>query len=165
MKISIVALGLVFLPACSNELALDEGASSQGDVTVTAPASMRWEDAGLGTGEGIRATVVNNGSESYYATLGDAFLGAEEQSLLFTAEGGDSYFERLEGNEWVPAARAVMIEGLRTVVLRPNGSYTLLAYAMGDKATGTYRIRVVYFTTADRTVQAGEAFSRSIELK
>ncbi len=164
MKTLACCIGpLVALLGC-NGLPLEES-NHHVDIALSVPPTISWEDAHAGTGDGIRATVTVTGDRSYYATLGDGMLIDDEQSMLLAGEGGDAYVERLDGETWVPGQRPVWIEGLRTIVLRPAGTYTLLAYVMGDKAPGTYRIRVQVFSTADRSALAGEAVSNSFDLR
>ena len=136
------------------------------DIAVTTTASVyRWDDVANGAGLTIDATLSNNGTREYYARLGDGFNFAEEQSQLYVANGSDAYLERSESAEWVAAERATLIEGVGVVVLRPGGSYLLMAYVTGPRITGVFRLRVEYDRDADGAEAAGESVSNSFEIR
>jgi hypothetical protein len=158
-RISGALIGVALMADCS--LAVDDPtpATLHADVTVTTSANVyRWDD---GT---VDATLSNIGSQPYYARLGDAF-SAEEQDVLFAANGSDGYLERLDGGTWVSADRASLIEGVRFVVLNPNTTYVLQANLTGPNAPGTYRLRVDYFDSVDGGTKVGEAVSNQFVIR
>lgn len=106
----------------------------------------------------IRATLTNKSNNTYYAKLGDFFNSSIEQDYLTVAEGSDGYFEkRTSTNDWESMPRGILIEGVRSVVLRPSQEYYLdvglymfrLYVSDGNDATGEFRIRIDYYDQID----------------
>jgi hypothetical protein len=120
----------------------------QGTLTIqTEKTSYEWEDLSFG-GAGIVATVTNTGTSPVYARLGDAFNSAEEQDTLFAVTNSDGRVERQMGDSWLVMPGGLLVEGFKTVVLKPGTSYTLRAHLEGTRVTGTARIRVTWFASA-----------------
>ena len=54
-----------------------------------------------------------------------------------------------DGSTWSQAERALLVEGVRFIAIRPNQTYTLRSFSGGPKVTGTYRLRIDYQNTLD----------------
>jgi len=129
------------------------------DLTPVAPRALHiipvkgswtWDEVAGPTGTGIKANLTNSTERSFISTLGDKFNAATEQAQLFVAKGGSAALEwRDPAGEWLPSALVQLVEGVRPVLLRSNGYYTLTALLFGPRRTGLYRIRVDYFDAAD----------------
>lgn len=118
--------------------------SGNGLLNVTlSKSTFDWSEV-TSAGGGVVATISNNGSNTYYARLGDGYA-TMEQSVLYAASGSDGHVERnTGGNSWTPAELGTLIEGPALVIIRPGQSYTLRGYLTGTKVGGTYRLRIEY---------------------
>jgi hypothetical protein len=124
--------------------------AGDGFLTIrTERSEYTWAEVSL-TGAGIRATLVNHTDRSFYAKLGDAFNAAPEQERLHIAEGSHAFVEQwVSPSSWRSLDRAVLIEGVGTIVLRPHGTYTLHGYVLGPENAGTFQLKVQYFDHMD----------------
>lgn len=107
--------------------------------------SYSWSEISSG-GDGITATVTNNGSEPVYARMGDAFNAADEQEMIFAALGSDGAVQLQSGASWTSHPTAILFEGVKTIVLKPGVSYKLHAMLQAPQVAGTARIRIVWWT-------------------
>jgi hypothetical protein len=151
MRPSLVRLLLaVITTACADGAAvapsspLTTGALSiQLDKTSYTPS-----EASANGGEGIRGTIRNNDSRSYYTRLGDAFAAGEEQEQLYIAGFSDGALERETASaSWAAVQAPLLVEGVRFVILKPGRTYRFIANATGDVQPGNYRITVSYRST------------------
>jgi hypothetical protein len=115
----------------------------------------------------VTATVTNTGSDPVYARLGDAFNSADEQERIFAAIGSDGRVERQAGDSWLSVTGGILVEGVKTVVLMPGESYALDAIVGQPRFTGTARIRIAWFDSADDVGNATphEDFSNTFEIR
>lgn len=121
-----------------------------GFLTIqTEKSGYTWAEVSL-RGAGIRATLVNHTDRSFYARLGDGFNAALEQERLHIAEGSHAFVEQwVSPSSWRILERAVLIEGVGTIVLRPHGTYTLHGHVLGPENAGVFQLRVQYFDHMD----------------
>ncbi|MGH7710750.1 MAG: hypothetical protein ACREOG_05675, partial [Gemmatimonadaceae bacterium] len=66
--------------------------------------------------------------------------------------------------EWRPAALATLVEGVKPVLLRRGGRYTLTALLFGPRRTGLYRIRVDFFDAPSGVVRQSD-YSGPFEIR
>jgi hypothetical protein len=114
-------------------------------ITLT-KAIWMWDEVAAPQGSGVRATLTNMAERPLLSTLGDKFNSATEQANLFVAKGGSATLEwRGPTGEWRATALAQLVEGVKQILLRRGGNYTLTALLFGPRRTGLYRIRVDFF--------------------
>lgn len=136
------------------------------DVTISLSKSIyRWDEIPPSDGLAVTATVENQGDQVYFSRLGDGFNSLDEQDLLYVATGSDAFLERSTSGSWHQVERATLVEGVKVVTLNPSGSYTLMAYLLGDRITGTFRLRIAFGTSSDGEEPAGEAISQTLEIR
>ncbi|MGQ0640745.1 MAG: hypothetical protein ACT4P6_08260 [Gemmatimonadaceae bacterium] len=112
--------------------------------------SWTWDEVAGPQGSGVRATLTNATARSFISTLADKFNSATEQANLYVAKGGTSALEwRDPSGDWVPSALVQLVEGVKPVLLRRGGHYTLTALVFGPRRTGLYRVRVDYVASAN----------------
>jgi hypothetical protein len=158
------------LIACSSPVDV----ADSDDLTPVAPRVLHitptkgvwtWDEVAGPEGSGLRASLTNATEQSYLSTLGDKFNAATEQAFLFVAKGGSAALEwRDVGGEWKPVALAQLVEGVKPVLLRRGGHYTLSALLFGPRRTGLYRIRVDYFEPADESMRYSD-YSPPFEIR
>lgn len=149
----LLALGL---SACAQPAF--EPLASAAEIRITPSQDVfRWGDPAEGLS--VEATVSNTGTLSYYSSLGDGFNAADEQDLLFVAEGTSAWLERREGATWVAVERPFLIEGTKVVRLRGGADYRLVATLNDRDQTGTFRFRVTFGVDPDGTGPQSEALS------
>jgi hypothetical protein len=133
-----------FLAACG---ASNSGAPLSTELTDTTlslaveKTSYSVDDVAPGRA-GVRATLTAARDKPYYAKLGDAFNGATDQNPLYLAAGSDGTVERKSGGAWVKASTAILVEGVREVVLTPGKTYSMFVTLSPPMETGTYRLTV-----------------------
>ena len=108
-------------------------------ITLVKP-SWTWEEV---TTAGVRATITNGSDRTLASTLGDRFNSASEHASLYVALGGSGAVEwRDPSGTWREMGLAHLVEGVKQVMLRPAGNYTLTALLREPRRTGTFRIRI-----------------------
>lgn len=149
------------LISCSHRtnpiIAVPEQAGA-GFLTIqTEKSEYAWAEVSLGTGEGFRATLVNNTDLLFHATLGDRMNAAAEQQTLYVAEGSDGFLERwVPPSEWKNLDRVWLDEGVGIIEIRPHSIYRLMGLVTGPKTSGALRLRVQYFGQPE--IQPGQAY-------
>ncbi len=169
MRFSLLAVALAATTACATttdptaELAR-LGASELS--IVPEKSSYTWSEVSSG-GSGITAVVTNNGTQTAYARMGDAFNSADEQEVIYAALGSDGKVELEAGSSWTTLPTGILIEGVKTITLKPGKSYRLHASLQGPQVTGTARIRIVWFTDADDvgSTNSNESYSETFEIR
>jgi hypothetical protein len=158
-RLTIVIAIVGSLTACGDSLSTSaDGLSpSVGGANVltitTSKTTYGWEEASFG-GEGVIATIVNPNNRDYFANIGDAFNGATDQPNVFIALGTDAAIEKLETNgSWTTMGTGVLVEGSKVVVLRAGASYRLRGNLSDPRTTGTMRVRLRYYTSANTSGQ------------
>ena len=137
--------------ACGNDPVALLNKEVYGGFLVITPSrtSYDWNETTT-NGTGIVATVKNSSTTTFYAKLGDAFNSALDQPNIIAAEGSSGFIERTgDGSNWSQVKRAVLVEGVHFIAIRPNQTYTLRAFSSGTKVTGTYRLRIDYQDALD----------------
>ncbi len=128
-------------------------------ITLT-KAIWTWDEVVAPQGSGVRATLTNVSERTLLSTLGDKFNSAPEQADLFVAKGGSAALEwRDASGEWRATALAQLVEGVKPVVLRRGGNYTLTALLFGPRRPGIYRIRVDFFDAPAGVVRYSDSSS------
>jgi hypothetical protein len=163
------ALGLVI--ACSSPAELREPS----DLTPETPfallitptkATWTWDEVSGPQGSGVRATIRNNSMLALTTSLGDRFNSATEHANLYLgAVGGGGAVEwRDATGSWQTAGLAHLVEGVKSVTLRPGGNYTLTALLREPRRSGLFRIRVDFFTSPNGTERHSD-FSPLFEIR
>lgn len=155
----LLALGL---SACSQPALEPLESAAELQITPTQDV-FRWGDPAEGLA--VEATVSNTGTLSYYSRLGDGFNAADEQDLLFVAEGTSAWLERREGSTWVAVERPFLVEGTKVVRLRGGAEYRLVATLTDRDQTGTFRFRVTVGLDPDGTGSQSEAVSSTFSIE
>ena len=125
-------------------LAIDTRGNDNLSIRTSKP-EYTWRSNDLGATQQIHAFITNQTERTYYATLGDGFNAALEQGRLFVAAETGGYLEQLNAaGTWSALPRNLLIEGTRTIILRPQKTYQLLAPLRGNEA-GTFRLKTEYF--------------------
>lgn len=146
---SLMAASLACSKVSDPVASLNRGADNGFLVITPSKTSYDWKETTT-EGTGIVATVKNTSTTTFYAKLGDAFNSSLDQPDLFVAEGSTGFIERTgDGSNWSEVERLLLVEGVRSISLRPNQTYTLRAFSSGTKVTGTYRLRIDYHDSLD----------------
>ena len=134
--------------ACADGAAVGPSGLTTGAPSIQLDKTSYTAAEASGNGGGIRGTIVNNDSRSYYTKLGDAFGGGEEQDQVYIAAFSDGALEReTPSASWTVVQGPLLVEGVRFVILRPGRTYRFIANATGDVQPGNYRISVTYRST------------------
>src|SRR5262245_48859458 len=146
-------------PSFPSSLATAPQRDGDGFLTIQTGKTQytRGEISLMSGGGSIHATVVNHSDQLFHAILGDGFNGAPEQQYLFVAEASDGFLDQwIPTSGWKSLARGTLIEGVRSIELRPHSTYVLIAHAMGDETPGQFQLKVRY---ADEALAVHQDYS------
>lgn len=108
-------------------------------------ATWSWDEVAGPDAMGLRASIHNGSTRVVTSILGDKFLDHGEQVNLFIDKGGSGTVEwRGSDGVWREVGLAPIVEGVKSVILRPTRHYTLSVLLRDTPRPGLYRIRVDY---------------------